>query len=94
MGLLQAATGANTLSRSAYGRSPCFICGKIISVAGFAQFNHKMMHVRREEMTMERVNMTGVRYTYTYPRFTITDKGRRARKARLSDQLSLGERVT
>lgn len=82
------------MSRSAYGRSPCFICGKVISVAGFAQYQHKMMHVRRDEMTMKHVKMTGVKFTYHYPRFAITDKGRRARTARLADQLSLGERVT
>ena len=82
------------MSRSAYGRSPCFICGKVISVAGFAPYNHKMMHVRRDEMTMTRRRASGVKYLYYHPVFEMTEKGRRARTARLSDQLSLGERVT
>ena len=82
------------MSRSAYGRSPCFICGKVISVAGFAQYNHKMMHVRRDEMTVIRKQLESVKFLLYTPRFTITDKGRRARTARLADQLSLGERVT
>jgi hypothetical protein len=81
------------VSRSAYGRSPCFTCGKIISVAGFAQYNHKMMHVRRDEMTVEDRKGIGESVLYYHPVFTITDKGRRARKARLADQLSLGEKV-
>ncbi len=53
------------MSRSAYGRSPCFICGKVISVAGFAQYNHKMMHVRRDEMTVTHRKAAGVKYLYS-----------------------------
>ncbi len=82
------------MSRSADGRSPCFICGKVISVAGFAQYNHKMMHVRRDEMHVYQKEKRGVKFLHYCPHFTITDKGRRARTARLADQLSLGERVT
>ncbi len=82
------------MSRSAYGRGPCFVCGKVISSAGFAQYHHKMMHVRREEMTVRHKQLESVKFLLYTPRFTITDKGRRARKARLSDQLSLGEKVT
>ena len=83
------------MSRSAYSRGPCFICGKVISSAGFAQYNHKMMHVRRDEMTVREIDISRISFLgASYKRFTITDKGRRARKARLSDQLSLGERVT
>ncbi len=81
------------MSRSAYGRGPCFICGKVISSAGFAQYNHKMMHVRREEMTVTQRRASG-KHLYYHPVFEMTEKGKRARVARLSDQLSLGERVT
>ena len=82
------------MSRSAYGRGPCFICGKVISSAGFAQYNHKMMHVRRDEMTKHMRELSGVKFLHYIPIFEVTDKGRRARTARLADQLSLGERVT
>ena len=63
-------------------------------MAGFAQYNHKMMHVRRDEMTVTHRKAAGVKYLYYHPVFEMTDKGKRARTARLSDQLSLGERVT
>ena len=63
-------------------------------MAGFAQYNHKMMHVRREEMTVIRKRLESVKFLLYTPRFEVTAKGRRARVARLSDQLSLGERVT
>ena len=63
-------------------------------MAGFAQYNHKMMHVRRDEMTVREKEMSGIRFLHYYPHFTITEKGKRARTARLSDQLGLDERVT
>jgi hypothetical protein len=40
------------MSRSAYGKQKCYVCGEEISTAGFAQFNHKMMHVREGTMSV------------------------------------------
>ncbi len=74
------------MSRSAYGRSPCWICGRVISAAGFAQYNHKMMHVRRGEMTVIRKQLESVKFLLHTPRFTITDKGHEARKRRLQTE--------
>jgi len=34
------------MSRSAYGKRICFICGRQISVAGFAWVSHQRKHVR------------------------------------------------
>ena len=34
------------MSRSAYGKWECNICGRIISFAGFARVNHQRKHVR------------------------------------------------
>ena len=38
------------MSRSAYAKSECWICGKRISTCGFAQFSHRMKHVRQREV--------------------------------------------
>lgn len=77
------------MNRSAYGRSECWICGRVISVAGFAQHNHKMMHVRRGEM------MKIVKHSHGHPNrpspaydririiFKIREKGKQARAERL-----------
>jgi nitrate/TMAO reductase-like tetraheme cytochrome c subunit len=34
------------MSRSAYSRTECWVCGKVISTNGFAQTNHQRKHVR------------------------------------------------
>ena len=39
------------MSWKAYPKDKCRVCGRMISVAGWANYNHCMMHVRRGEMT-------------------------------------------
>ena len=75
------------MSRSAYGRPACFICGRQISSAGFAQYNHKMAHVRKghyrhREVTRHGRTRRGESYSYPAHEFEITKKGQRARKRR------------
>ena len=38
------------MSRSAYCKVECRVCGRRISTAGFADYNHKMKHVREGKM--------------------------------------------
>lgn len=75
------------MSRSAYGRSPCFICGRIISNAGFAQYNHNMAHVRKGHYRHRKVRRhgrtrRGESYSYPAHEFDITKKGQGARAHR------------
>ena len=35
------------MSRAAYAQTRCFFCGRVISVAGLAQYNHLAGHFRR-----------------------------------------------
>lgn len=75
------------MSRSAYGRSKCWICGRVISNAGFAQHNHKMAHVRKGHLrhyVRRRFdkNRRGEHYSYTSHDFEITKAGMRERQRR------------
>ena len=44
---------ARTGKAIAYGRAPCFICGKRVSSAGLGHVSHMRAHVRRGEATEE-----------------------------------------
>ena len=75
------------MSRSAYGRSPCWICGRRISTAGFAQHNHKMAHVRKGhyrywESRSRSYDKYGRPSSYPVHNFRITKEGRRERRRR------------
>lgn len=62
------------MSRSAYGRGPCWFCGKEISSAGFAWASHMRAHVRRGELV--EVRPAGKSYPLSFcrpdflPKFT------------------------
>lgn len=76
------------MSRSAYGRSKCWICGRVISNAGFAQYNHKMAHVRKGHYRHylvrrhARTRSGNLPYTYHAHEFEITKKGNKERQRR------------
>ncbi len=67
------------MSRSAYGKPKCYVCGRRYSGNGLAQYNHKMFHVRRGEMDRKLIfrDMLGTRW-----RFDITPAGIQARRDR------------
>lgn len=70
------------MSRSAYGKSPCYYCGRRISNAGWAKVSHMRKHVREGLVTEEqRIDYSqGTRNFRTYLRFSATEEGKRARK--------------
>ena len=75
------------MSRSAYGRSKCWICGRVISNAGFAQHSHRMAHVRKGHyrhyyQRRHAKNRRGDWYSYRTHEFEITKKGTKERQRR------------
>lgn len=43
------------MSRSAYARDWCFVCGKYVTVSGAARTSHNRKHVREGKMIEEKV---------------------------------------
>ncbi len=72
------------MSGSAYGKPKCYVCGRRFSGNGFAQFNHKMWHVRRGEMDRKLIfrGLTSDGRERSSWRFDITPKGIKARRDR------------
>ena len=72
------------MSRSAYGRPACFVCGRRYSSNGFAQYNHKMWHARRGEMSKRLVfrGITSDGRPRSRWEFDVTPKGIKARRNR------------
>ncbi len=65
------------MSRSAYGKPACFVCGRRFSGNGLAQYSHKMWHVRRGEMSKRLVfkGITSDGREKSNWRFDVTPKG-------------------
>lgn len=57
---------ALVMGRSAYGRVQCHVCKRDISTAGFAQYNHKMKHVREGKMRRVPMNALDVFFGVAY----------------------------
>ncbi len=64
---------ARTGKAIAYGRSSCFICGKMVSSAGLGYVSHMRKHVRSGEVTEEFTWEFPFGHHYTYERAKVKE---------------------